>query len=411
MAGLGPVTDSTTNKTDAHSLSRRILIITGAVVGVLALAVGLVLGVGGAFAFSRNYEAPWAADYHKQFADPREQLVAHGLLASSGHNMQPWLIELANDPNVFLLYADPSRLSVAVDPFARQVMVSQGTFLDYVEVAGAQLGYPVTIELFPDGEYDETDLAASMTSTPVARVTLATAAARSQPTYDSLFLSDTNRAPYGPTPLTDEQLAALAGLTAAPASLAILTSAVDRDALGAFGIAGSTIESESAAATAESNAVFRPNELAKNNQPWGFSIEGQGTSGIMKYFLQGLITLLPFTNSDEIGAQRQIDLTTAAVAATPAYGIIMTPSNTRTEQVLAGMLYSRFELTARSQGLVMQPLSQVIQEYPEMAEQYAAVHAAYAPDGETIQMIVRLGTATVDYPTSMRRAVEDFILQ
>ncbi|WP_309615926.1 hypothetical protein, partial [Salinibacterium sp.] len=338
-----------------HPARRRILIITAAVVGSVAVLAAVIVGVGGAFTPSRYLE-PWSADYHSNFDDPRVQLVSVGLLASSGHNMQPWLVRLDSDPNVFYLYADGSRLSPAVDPLARQVMVSQGTFLQYVTVAGQQLGHPVTVELFPDGDYDETDPQSSMASTPVARVTLSSGASTAQPTWDSLFRSDTNRAPYTDAPLTEHQRGALADLDrGSEATLSILTQQQDLDSLGRLAIEGSTIESQSAAATAESDAVFRSSEYLKNDSRWGFSVEGQGTAGAMKYLIQGLITLIPAMNSDDAGAQRQIDLTTAAVAATPAYGIISTSANTRREQVEAGMLYSQFDLTARSMGLVMQP--------------------------------------------------------
>lgn len=393
-----------------HRALRRVLIAIGSVLGALTLLVGVVFAVGGAFAPARYLE-PWSATYHEKFDDPRMQLVSAGLLASSGHNMQPWLVSLDADPDVFFLYADNSRRSVAVDPLSRQVMISQGTFLEYVAVAGAQRGHPVTIELFPEGDYDEANLVASMAATPVARVTLTSAAPVPQATYEAMFRSDTNRAPYTDVVLTAKQLAAFAELDSrSAASLALLTAPADLTALGTFGIDGSTIESESAEATAESDAVFRSNEYLKNDSRWGFSVEGQGTSGMMKYLIQGLITLIPAMNGDDVGAQRQIDLTTAAVDATPAYGIIETPTNTRREQVEAGMLYSRFDLTARSMGLVMQPLSQVIQEYPAMGEQYAAVHDRYAPDGETIQMIVRLGNPTVEYPPTMRRDASDLLL-
>ena len=40
-----------------------------------------------------------------------------------------------------------------------------------------------------------------------------------------------------------------------------------------------------------------------------------------------------------------------------------------------------------------------------MSEEYAAVHARFAPDGGTIQMIARVGTPTKDYPVTMRRTV------
>lgn len=401
MTSLGPRTPR---------MRRRILLVLGVFVGSVTVLLGVVLAVGGAFVPAR-YLRPWAMTYHEKFDDPRMQLVSAGLLASSGHNMQPWLVRLAGDPDVFDLYADASRLSVAVDPLSRQVMVSQGTFLQYVTTAGEQLGHPVTIELFPEGDFDETQIAASMARTPVARVTLSSAASRPQPTYTSLFRSDTNRAPYTHVPLTPKQLGSLAALDRdSAASLSVLTAPADLASLGQFGIAGSTIESRSAAATAESNTVFRSNEYLKNESPWGFSVEGQGTTGPMKYVLQGLITLIPALNNDDVGAQRQIDLTTAAVAATPAYGIISTSTNTRQEQVDAGMLYSRFDLTARSMGLVVQPLSQVIQEYPAMAEQRVAVHDRYAPDGATIQMIMRVGNPSVEYPQSMRREVADLIV-
>ena len=51
----------------------------------------------------------------------------------------------------------------------------------------------------------------------------------------------------------------------------------------------------------------------------------------------------------------------------------------------------------------MQPLSQVLQEYPTMAAPYGAIHAEYAPQGQTLQMLVRMGIATSQYPVTMRR--------
>lgn len=44
-----------------------------------------------------------------------------------------------------------------------------------------------------------------------------------------------------------------------------------------------------------------------------------------------------------------------------------------------------------------------------LAGPYAAIHAKYAPDGKTIQMLVRMGTATVEYPVSMRRDAEALV--
>jgi hypothetical protein len=44
-----------------------------------------------------------------------------------------------------------------------------------------------------------------------------------------------------------------------------------------------------------------------------------------------------------------------------------------------------------AEGVGFHPLSQALQEYPEMAEIYDEIHARFAPDGGTVQMLCRLG--------------------
>jgi hypothetical protein len=258
--------------------------------------------------------------------------------------------------------------------------------------------------MFPNGAYDEANLASSMTTLPVAKITLRKDSAAPSTDYQALFLSDTNRNPYSSKRVTADQSAALTALaTGSGATLELFQGAADLSTFAAFGRKGTLIETQNSAATKESDALFYSTESLKNAARSGFAVEGQGTTGFMKYFLQGLITIIPSMNDDATAATRSIDSTNAAVAATHAYGMIRTAGNSRTDQVNAGILYAQFSLRARSLGLVMQPLSQVLQEYSTMAVQYAAIHAQYAPKGETIQMLVRLGTSTTDYPPTMRR--------
>ncbi len=393
-----------TATTKAHKGRRITLITAGSIVGVALLGLGVVLTVGGIFV-PAHYLEPWARSYADQFADPRMKVVAQAELAPSGHNMQPWVVTMdPSDPDVLFLFADADRLTPAVDPLARQTLVSQGTFLQYLRVSAANLGYSATIDLFPQGTYEESDLVASMATLPVAKITLAKDPAVAAPDYAALFLSDTNRSPYTAATLTTGQQRELTGLAdGSGASLRILTDQNDLTALGALAVQGTLIESQYAAATAESDAVFHSTETAKNDARSGFAVEGQGTSGFMKYLLQGLITIVPAINDDAAAAKNAIALTDDAVAHTPAYALISTPGNTRTEQVRAGILYAELSLHARTLGLVMQPLSQVLQEYPAMAGPYAAVHREYAPGGQTIQMLVRVGNPTTDYPDTMRR--------
>ncbi|WP_354570014.1 hypothetical protein [Glaciihabitans sp. UYNi722] len=46
-----------------------------------------------------------------------------------------------------------------------------------------------------------------------------------------------------------------------------------------------------------------------------------------------------------------------------------------------------------------------------MSAPYAAIHAEYAANGQTIQMLVRVGTATTQYPVTMRRDAESLMVR
>ena len=83
-----------------------------------------------------------------------------------------------------------------------------------------------------------------------------------------------------------------------------------------------------------------------------------------------------------------------------------------TEFVVADTEEVRAQLAATAQGLSMQPLQQALQEYPEQAAPYAAIHrllGAQTP-GQTVQMWARLGVAPAVGPAP-RRGVEAHLLK
>jgi hypothetical protein len=387
---------------------------SGVIIGIvafIAIAVVALLIISGIFQ-KPVYLEPWEKDYAQKFDDPRTQLAAHGLLAANGHNMQPWKIRLNGDnPMAFYLYADSSRLTNEVDPPARQMMITQGAFLGYVGIAGDKLGYETDIELFPQGAYDERQLDESMNATPLAKITLTRATPNNAPLYDYMFLPDTNRAPYQSTKLTIEQIDALENLnTDDSISVKVFQDQEDLDRLRSYAMRAATVEAGVDRVMKETEIIFRPNEYQKNRYRYGFSVEGQGTSGIMKHLIQGLVTLFPSMNSGKGASDIFIKSTQASVDNTPAYLMIITKDNSRLNQAKSGMLYSKLVLAAHQQGFVMQPLSQALEEYPEMHELYSGIHQGYAPEGGTIQMLVRLGRSTKDVPPSMRRDVTDLIV-
>lgn len=387
-------------------------VVLSAAAVVLLAALLTLLFAGGVFV-SPKYLEPWQKTYAQKFKDPRLQVTAHGILAANGHNMQPWKIQLdAHDPMVFYLYADSTRMTPVIDPLARQMMVTQGAFLEYVRTAGEKLGYQTDIVLFPNGNYDENHLKASMDEKPVAKVTLSKQAPAANARYAAMFLPDTNREPYLTNNLTDTQIDAMKQLNTDPTqTLVFYQDAANRKALGDYAKRAATIEAKLPSAMRESNVIFRANEYQKNQYRYGYSVEGQGTSGVMLYLLEGLVTLFPSLNEGTAATNTMIDATETAVDHTPAYALVISKDNSRASQVRSGMLYSALVLQAHVEGLAMQPLSQALEEYPQMKKEYENIHRQYAPDGGTIQMLVRIGKPSKGTPVSMRRDVMDFVMK
>ncbi|MBP3039568.1 hypothetical protein J9303_08715 [Bacillaceae bacterium Marseille-Q3522] len=391
--------------------AKKVMIILLSCIGALLfIAFASLLMASGLFQ-KQTYLEPWQKNYAEKFSDPRIRLVAHGLLAGNGHNMQPWRIQLdKSDPMVFYLYADSDRLTNEVDPVARQFLVTQGAFLEYVRIAGKKLGYETAIELFSKGSYDEENLPESMKTKPVAKVTLTESEPENNPLYDFIFLQDTNRSAYEATKLTSEQIRQLQSLNNdEDISVEIFQDQENLDILGEYAMESATIEANTDRVMEESAKIFRANEYQKNKYRYGYSVEGQGTGGFMRHILQGLVTLFPAMNSGSAAKDAFIQSTKASVDSTPAYVMIITKDNSRLSQVKSGMLYSRMVLEAQHLGLVMQPLSQALEEYPEMNGPYTGIHNDYAKDGGTIQMLLRIGEPTMEAPKSMRRDVMELI--
>lgn len=383
-------------------------IITFAVIIVGIFSVLMIKS--GIFSTTR-YLDPWKTTYLQQFKDIRVRLAANGLLAANGHNMQPWIVRLDHkDKNVFYLYADANRLVPQVDPYARQTMVTQGAFLEYVNVAGHQLGYRTDIVLFPNGNYDEANLKESMDTIPVAKISLTKVEPINNKLYPYIFLPDTNRGAYKATPLTKAQVNKLQGISDAKGvTLEIFQDQENLDRLGQYAMEGAKIESAVHRINEDSAKIFRANEYEKNKYRYGFSLEGQGFTGLKKHLMQGMITMFPSMNNEKASADLFVKSTQLAVEHTPTYAMIITKDNSRSNQVKAGMLYSRLILEAHNLGFVMQPPSQVLEEYPEMKEPYTKIHQEYAPNGKVIQMLVRMGKPTEEAKQTMRRDVMELI--
>ena len=99
--------------------------------------------------------------------DMRRWILGYAIPAPHSHNMQFWLVDVRS-PNELVLHCDLTRLLPETDPFARQIMMSHGTFLELLDIAARERGLRAEVSLFPEGPFGPS----TRDQRPVARIRL-----------------------------------------------------------------------------------------------------------------------------------------------------------------------------------------------------------------------------------------------
>ncbi|MDJ0994813.1 MAG: twin-arginine translocation pathway signal protein [Dinoroseobacter sp.] len=312
--------------------------------------------------------APW--DMAGQYPDPRLRALSFALLAPNPHNRQPWEAELVGADAV-TIWRDPARDLPATDPYARQLTIGMGCFLELMDIAAAEEGFAVETTLFPDGE-----------DGPVAQCRFVPKAASPDPLFAHVLNRRSHKELFSDRPVDAVPLLELLGeVVTAPAQLARLKT-LAKDAW--------MVEVTTPATWQESVDLLRIGKGQINANPDGIDVGGPMMDALK---LAGLLTREAAGDIDNPGTRQSIDAMLAAVDSAPAMILQKTAGNTRADQIAAGRRWVRLNLTTTAGGMALRPVSQVLQEYPEMAPLYQAIHAEFAGPGETVQMLGLLGYA------------------
>ncbi|QYK41040.1 MAG: twin-arginine translocation pathway signal protein [Paracoccaceae bacterium] len=349
------------------SLSRRrfiALIGGGTVLAATAAAAG--------FALTRTPHAalaPW--DAAGKQAEPRLFALSHAILAPNPHNRQPWVAELSGQDGI-RIYRDPERNLPHTDPHDRQLTIGMGCFLELLSVAASATGHHAGITLYPQGEAPDM---------PVADVRLTPGA-----TLDPLFAHVLNRRsckePFAPraVPASDaEALAPHARIITEPALVAELRALTWEAWM---------IEAETPHTFRESVDLMRFGKREILANPDGIDLGGPFLETLM---LVGVLDREAQLDPASTAFRQGVAMYRTMLEATPAYAAISTAGNSRADQIAAGRAWMRLNLTTTGRGLSLHPVSQALQEFPEMAGPNARAHALLAEPGQTVQMLGRLG--------------------
>lgn len=376
---------------------RRVLSIIGG--GLILAATGA-----GAYAVTRNPRtalAPWSNV--GQQGDLRRNALSFALLAPNPHNRQPWMVDLSR-PDEVVLHADTSRLLPETDPFNRQITIGLGCFLEVMRMAAAQQGYRVDMELFPEGES-----AAALDGRPVARAVFrADSTTTPDPLFAHVLARRSLKEPFDPGRPVDAGVIAQLAAAATPAlSFGGSVEEADIARYRALTHEALRIEIETPRTFMESVNLFRIGHAEVDASPDGIDFTGPLFETLR---LLGLFTRAAAADTSSSAFKAGADAVFANADTAMGHVWLVSKANTRRDQIAAGADWVRVNLAATALGLGFHPLSQALQEYPEMAELYTNIHASLAPSGGTIQMFARIGYGPAT-PPSPRWPLEQKIAQ
>ena len=334
------------------------------------LGGGFIVAAGGAGAFLGTRTptkalAPWnsAGDY----SEPRMRSLSYAILAPNPHNRQPWMVDLSI-PNQITIWRDKSKNLPHTDPFDRQLTIGMGCFLEQLTIAASQTGDVVVFDLFPDGE-----------DGPVAIAQFAEGAFP-DPLFNAIPKRRSCKEAF------DKRLPTITPELEALAEFHTENSTVEK--IRRITINAWKVEAKTHRTMKESTDLFRLGKAEIEENPDGIDFSGPFYESLI---LAGLLTREGSLDPTSMEFAEASKIYTAMLSATPAYAVIRTAANDRKTQIEAGRKWLRLNLTTTSLGLSLHPVSQALQEYPEMSQHYKEIHEIAANEGETIQMLGRLG--------------------
>ena len=309
---------------------------------------------------------PWtkAGDY----GDPRLNALSYAILAPNPHNRQPWLIELRGDTEL-TVYCDLNRLLPETDPYDRQITIGLGAFLELLRQAAAEDGYRTQFEFFPEGEPQP-----NLDGRPIATVTFTkSSTTQKDPLFQHALNRRTVRTPFDQEqPVSSETLMNIGAVIHSDRSAFSWT--VDREqveTLKDFCNRAWLVEIGTKRTHHESTALTRIGEKEINQNPDGISLSGPVFEATKRL---GIITQEKMEDPSSRAYSESVKFYSELIYSAMAFGMLTAAGDTRRDQLNVGADWMRLHLAATRNGLALQPLSQILQEFPEMSDIYKEFH-------------------------------------
>lgn len=387
-------------------MERRKFLITSGTMVTAAMLLGAAsvadFGSGDAKKDAKN-RRPDPATFH----EPILKALAFGLNAPNPHNTQAWKFKVINEMEA-LFFVDEKRLLTATDPIARQIHIGCGAFIALFQLGAGSLGYSAMVEYLPEGDYGFSEIGKK----PVAKLSIQRSGIGKDVLSNQVFTRQTNRSTYQGNILTDDEFKKVINLTKPEFSSVELIN--DPQALRPvleLLYKGMEVECYDWNAFDESRKWFRvKGDIAAKRD--GINLRVGGTKpGFNLWLTETLLHGYPKNLwHSEYSIKGVLKGHYEKVMSSKGVVIFKTSTNNLIDWIKCGQDYARFQLAAYDQGFVMNPLSQVLQEYASMKKLYDQFNQMMqVEDPAKVQMAVRIGRSKpLEY--SYRRDPNDLIV-
>ncbi len=342
--------------------------------------------------------------------DPRRRALAYAITAPNPHNLQPWLVDLRED-GVITVFTDTTRVLPQTDPFGRQILIGHGAFIEMLVLAAAAHGSAAEVALWPQGE-----LGANLKDwdqRPIARITLKPGGLN-DPLFAQALKRHTPKSNYSVSrPVSVDTLNSLmTSVSDETVRVGGTVSLPDLPPLRELCWQSAQVELLTPRTVMESIHLTRvgPTEILKHR-------DGISINSLMVRALDAMGQFDRSAPPTEGSQAYKAMMGRFEGHSQTAMGFVwLSGKNRRIDQINAGRAYLRLQLKATELGLGVHPMSQALQEFPEMAPYYARAHqllinrpAPTSPDEETVQMFCRLGYSDKPAPATPRRPLASFV--
>lgn len=266
-------------------------------------------------------------------------LVGYAVLAPSSHNTQPW--RFAVDGPTVVIRPDTERWLAVADPFKRELHISVGCALENLLIAAERFGFGHSVAVEEGGP--------GGTATVTVRFDPSRHASPFRPPelFDAIILRQTSHGPFDGRAIPPEDLDRLR------------KTCVDEDTvLRLTTDTGTRLKIDDLIVFADAVLMADPaytEELARWIRERVF-----GTSWLVSRISSLAVRYLKLGNT--VAARDSNAVLTAS-----AFGVLCTASDTPASHIASGQAFERLSLAARSLGIDVQPMSQVL-EVPDLRE-------------------------------------------